>query len=222
MPGWSGEHGDLAGAFLRGPRHPALLTPMPDHAVDELVGVLPAAGGIGCDVTTVDAALAAWERHGTTLVPRHRLIVHRLDRLRPPPPAPGRAGTADAPDATLLHGWFDELMAQHPGDPSDRSYVVDDPLAEGRIVIWEDDTGPVAMAGRSRTVAGMTRVGATYVPAGDPRFEAAVLAAATAAATVAASDVLVPSPTADRESSARLAARGYRAVRERILLVPAT
>jgi hypothetical protein len=217
---WIDAAGGVAGAFLQAPRHPPILTPLPDDAVDELVGVLAVDTGIGCDVTTVDAVVEAWERSGVQLVPRNRLVVHRLDRLRPPPPRPGRSRLAGEADAQLLHRWFDELMAANPGDPSDRSYVVDDPLAEGRIVLWEDEGGtPVAMAGHSRVVDGMTRVGAAYVPAGDPGTETAVLAAATAEAAAVADDLLAFAATHDREASARWAALGYRAVRERILLV---
>ncbi len=47
------------------------------------------------------------------------------------------------------------------------------------------------MAGRTRVIAGMTRVGAVFAPSGDPRVEIA-----------------------------RLAGLGYRAVRERVLLAP--
>lgn len=217
---WTGDDGRVAGAFLRAPRHPPLLTPLPDAAVQELVDVLQVADGVGCDVTTVDVVLAAWEEAGTTLAPRHRLVVHRLGTYRPPPPAPGRPRVAYPVDGPLLDRWFDELMAANPGDPSDRAYVVTDPLADGRILLWESDGEPVAMAGRTRTIAGMTRVGAVYAPSGDPRFETAVLGATTAAAAQVAEDVLVLAPTSDRDGVARLAGLGYRAVRERVLLAP--
>lgn len=39
------------------------------------------------------------------------------------------------PDRVLLHEWFDALMVAHPGDPSARTYVVDDPLSEKRVVL---------------------------------------------------------------------------------------
>jgi len=217
---WTETGGGVAGAFLRAPRHPPLLTPLPDAAVDELVAVLAVADGVGCDVTTVDAVLATWEAAGTTLAPRHRLVVHRLGTYRPPPPAVGRARVADPADGPLLDRWFDALMAANPGDPSDRAYVVADPLADGRILLWEVDGEPVAMAGRTRTIAGMTRVGAVFAPSSDPRLETAVLGAATAAAARVAGDVLVLAATGDRDGVARLAGLGYHAVRERVLLAP--
>ena len=109
-------------------------------------------------------------------------------------------------------------MAANPGDPSDRAYVVDDPLADGRILLWEVDGTPVAMVGRTPVIDGMTRVGALFSPDGDPRVETALLAAASAAAAEVADDVLVLAARDDRDGVARLAALGYRAVRERVLL----
>lgn len=215
---WTDEQGEVAGAFLRAPRHPTFLTPVPDQAVDDLIGLLPLDVGVGCDVTTVDAMLDAAARAGTPLGPRHRIVIHRLDVPRHPAPAPGGARPAGPEDESLLDEWFDALMVAHPGDASDRSYVVTDPLAEGRIVLWEVGGIPVGMAGRSRTVEGMTRVGAVFAPSGDPRIETAVLAAATAGAAVVASDVVVLAAREDRGAVSRLAALGYRAVRERMML----
>ena len=111
---WIDAAGSVAGVFVQAPRHPPILTPLPVGAVEGLVGVLPVDSGIGCDVTTVDAVVEAWERAGVLLVPRHRLVVHRLDVLRPPPPIPGRSRLAGEADAPMLHRWFDELMADDP------------------------------------------------------------------------------------------------------------
>lgn len=217
---WTDERGEVAGAFLRAPRHPTILTPVPESAVGDLIELLPFDLGVGCDVTSVDAMLDAAARAGIPLGPRHRIVIHRLDAPRAAGPTPGAARPARPDDEALLDRWFDELMAAHPGDASDRAYVISDPLAEGRIVLWEVDGIPVGMAGRSRTVNGICRVGAAYVPSGDARVESAVLAAATAAAAVVASDVLVLAATDDRAAVSRLAALGYRAVRERVVLAP--
>lgn len=216
---WTDDAGAVAGAFLRAPRHPPVLTPLPEDAVHELVTVLPVDDGVGCDVTSVDALLAAWEHRGTPLGPRHRLVVHRLGTFRPPP-VEGRSRIAEEADGPLLDSWYDALMAANPGDPSDRAYVVADPLADGRIVLWEIEGEPVAMAGRTRVITGMTRVGAVFAPSGDPRVETAVLGAATSAAAQVADDVLVLAARSDRDGVARLAGLGYRAVRERVLLAP--
>ena len=215
---WTGADGAVAGAFLRGPRHPTFVTPFPEEAADDLLDDVPLDLGVGCDVTTVDALLAAGERAGVELVPRHRMVIHRLGTPTRPAPVEGGARLAGSGDRALLDGWFDDLMAAHPGDESDRAYVVGDPLTEGRIVLWEVDGAPVAMAGWSRPTAGMTRVSAVYAPSGDPRIEVAVLAAATTAAAGVASDVLVLAAKDDLSGVSRLAALGYRAVRERVML----
>ncbi|KAA1416457.1 hypothetical protein F0U44_19290 [Nocardioides humilatus] len=217
---WTDGSGAVDGAFLRAPRHPPILTPMPAAAAAGLVDVLDARQGVGCDVTSVDDVLEAWERQGIHLAPRHRLVIHRLDALRPQPLPPGEPRTAQPSDKALLDGWFDDLMAASPGDTSDREYVVDDPLADGRIVLWEVDGEPRAMAGWTRVLHGMTRVSAVYAPSGDPRIETAVLAAASEQAASTATDVLVLAGLADRDGIARLAALGYRAVRERVVLAP--
>ncbi len=215
---WTNGGGEVEGAVLRAPRHASLLTPMPDAAVDELAEVLDLSDGLGCDVTTVDAVLAGGERAGIQLRPRHRLVIHRLDVPREPAPEAGRVRTADEHDHEVLDRWFDELMAANPGDPSDRAYVVDDPLADGRVLLWLVDGAPVAMVGRTPVIDGMTRVGALYVPDGDARVETALLAAASRIAAELADDVLVLAARDDRDGVARLAALGYRAVRERVLL----
>jgi hypothetical protein len=218
---WVDDAGRVSGAFLRAPRHPTFLTPLPAAAVDALVAMLPLDAGVGCDVTTVDAMLSAAEQAGVRLAPRHRMVIHRLATPPTPEPVTGRSRLAAAGDRALLDQWFDELMAAHPGDTSDRAYVVGDPLAEQRIVLWEVDRIPVGMAGWSRPVHAMTRVSAVYAPSGDPRVETAVLAAATAAADHVASEVVVLARKDDQTVVSRLAALGYRAVRERILLAPA-
>jgi len=219
---WTDDAGDVTGAFLRAPRHPTFLTPIPDAGVDDLVALLPLDLGVGCDVTTVDAVLAAGKRAGIRLGPRHRIVIHRLGEAHPAAPTSGTARLAAPSDRALIDDWFDALMAAHPGDASDRTYVVGDPLAEQRIVLWEVAGSPIAMAGWSRTVSAMTRVSAVYAPSGDPRVETAVLAAATAAGARVASEVLMLVARDDQTAASRLAALGYRAVRERVMLAPTT
>ena len=57
-------------------------------------------------------------------------------------------------------------MAAFPGDPSDPSYVVDDPISFGGIMLREVEERRKAMAERSRLVAGMVRHGAVYAHIG--------------------------------------------------------
>ena len=44
---WTDGAGRVAGAFLRAPRHPTFLTPLPDEAADGLVALLPLEVGVG-------------------------------------------------------------------------------------------------------------------------------------------------------------------------------
>ena len=85
-------------------------------------------------------------------------------------------------------------MEAHPDDPSELSYVVDDPIAYGGITLWEVDGVPVAMAGRSRLVAGMVRLGAVYAAHNDADGEAALIAAGQAARKSLATCLSCPAP----------------------------
>ncbi|NUR09408.1 MAG: GNAT family N-acetyltransferase, partial [Nocardioidaceae bacterium] len=112
-------------------------------------------------------------------------------------------------------------MADHPDDPSDLAYVVDDPLSYGGIVLWEVDDVPVAMAGHSRVVAGTTRVGAVYAPDGSAAHERAVLASVCDVARQRARDVLAFAAADDAAGTAALRDLGLTPVLERVLLAQA-
>jgi len=206
---WSDEEGVVRGAFVRAPRHAPLLSLMPTQALVELVEVLPAPASLGVPGgMDVDVA-RTWDAAGHALVRSHEITVHRLASLRDgdlPAGAPRVAGDADR---DLLHDWFDRLMAAHPDDPSERTYVVDDPLGFGGIVLWEVDGTPVAMCGSSRTVAGMVRLGPTFAPGAEQKYADAAFAAACARARRTAEHVLVLAPTADQEASATLSGWGF-------------
>ena len=188
---WRDESDEVTAAFVAAPRHPPVLSPMSRTALDELVDVLPAPRAVGVDAMLADDAVESWSRAGTRLVARSRIGLHRLARPVGPPRAAGVARTAVAADRALLDGWFDQMMAAHPEDPSDRAYVVDDPLECGGITLWEVDGRPVAMAGRSRLVAGMVRVGAAFEVQPGAGHADAALAVCVAAAASLAEHVLV-------------------------------
>ncbi|WP_250008995.1 hypothetical protein [Actinoplanes sp. M2I2] len=156
-----------------------------------LAGLLPGVTRLSVDARNAGDVVAAWRGcSGVTLTERSRVTLCRLAAPRLPAPSSGRARRAGPGDRELLVGWFHELMAAKPDDASDLAYVIDDPLDYGGITVWEVDGVPVAMAGRSRVVAGMTRVGATYAPGGD-RYGQAVFAAACAEAVGVARHVVL-------------------------------
>jgi len=82
--------------------------------------------------------------------------------------------------------------------------VVDRPLADGRITLWELDGVPSAMASRTPFVAGATRMGLAFQPApGHEHADAAHEAAATDAATSGRGDVLALSASVGQTGALR-------------------
>jgi hypothetical protein len=203
--GWfQDECGQVTGAYLQAPRHVAVLSSMSAMAARSLVDILSPPYDVDSRMGT------AWPGRG--LVEESRITLHRLVRLHAPA-YEGQARTASDDDRDLLVDWYERMMAAFPEDPSDLAYVVDEPLSYGGITLWEVDGVPTAMAGRSRLVAGMVRLGATYAPDGDAT---AALAAACAAAAQAARDVLIFAPVGEPTAYRDL---GFEPVLDRVLLV---
>jgi hypothetical protein len=109
---WRPDSGPVAGAFLRAPRHPPVLSTMPADAVESLVDILAEMPALGVDGRLVDTVVTVWRgRSGTQLAERSRIRLYRLGRLRAPAPPPGRARVAVGPDRALLVSWYEQLMA---------------------------------------------------------------------------------------------------------------
>lgn len=223
---WTEDGGsatEVTGAVVQAPRHAPIAGRSSTAALSALPSVLTDAEVIGVDAREAEAALDAWAAAGRPLTVRARFAALRLMRPGPPgPPAtvPGTARVAGGGDLELLTRWFDAFRAAQPDDPSDRSFVVDDPLAAGAIVLWEVDGEPVAMSSRTPVVGGMTRMGLTFSPTGDDELERTVLAAGCAAAAAAAPTVLALTPT-EHGSVDRFSGLGFDVVGERVLLGPA-
>ncbi|GIF01704.1 GNAT family N-acetyltransferase [Paractinoplanes rishiriensis] len=216
--GWWDHDGVVAGAFLQAPRHPPILSTMPGEALESLPHVLPGLTSVGVDGRSAGAAVTAWRsRTGATLTERSRITLYRLAGLRLADAPPGRPRTATPADRDLLVSWYRQLMAAYPDDPSDLAYVVDDPIGYGGITLWEVDGTPVAMAGRSRLVAGMVRLGAVHAPH-DERHGEAAFEAACAAATETARDVLVFAGADDAHAGAAYRKLGFLPVLDRVML----
>lgn len=216
---WSDESGAVGGAYVRAPRHNPLLTRMPRAALDELVPLLE--GGlvaVGVPGVVADDVVQAWTAAGTRLTPTRSFTVHALEGRPAAPSCSGRPRIAGPADEPRLHRWFDALMAGLPGDPSDRSYVVDDPLAAGGLVLWEVDGDPVAMCSRSRVLADTVRMGACYAPGGEAAYVEAAFGAATVEARRHARHVTVLAATGEEQEEARLAAAGFVPAATRVLL----
>ena len=215
---WSDNSGVVGGAYVRAPRHDPLLTRMPRAALDELVPLDARPDAVGVPGVVADDVVQAWAAAGTRLTPTRSFTVHVLEEPTAPPSCAGRSRIAEPADEPMLHRWFDELMAGLPGDPSDRTYVVDDPLAAGGLVLWEVDGDPVAMCSRSRVLADTVRMGACYAPRGEAAYVEAAFGAAAVAARRHARHVTVLAATGDEQEEARLTAAGFIAAATRVLL----
>lgn len=220
--GWCEDgSGSVAAAFVQAPQHPPLLSPAPASALGSLPAALPRAARLGVDGRDAEAVVAAWRESGLELRPLQAIAVLRLaDPATSAPLTDGQARTATRADRDLLADWFSRFKAEHPHDPSDLEFVVDDPLVEDGVVLWEVGGEPVAMASRTPVVAGTTRMGLVFSPAGDSAAEADVLAAGCTAARRTASMVLAMVRTDDEAATTALTDLGFEQVAERVLLGP--
>jgi hypothetical protein len=215
---WIDEDGSVSGAYVRAPRHAPLLTRMPRAALTGLTSVLEHPAALGVPGRVADDVVDAWAAAGTRLTPARSFTVHLFDGQAAAPTCAGRARVAGPDDRELLHRWFDQLMAGLPGDPSDRAYVVDDPLATGALVLWEVDGEPAAMCSRSRVLADTVRIGARYAPGGEDAHADAAFGAAVVDARRHARHVTVLAATGDEDEADRLAASGFVPAATRVAL----
>ncbi|WP_042382465.1 GNAT family N-acetyltransferase [Streptacidiphilus melanogenes] len=161
--GWrSGPDGKAVAAFVETPPHGPLLSVMDTESARALAGTLgPVPTVIGEDATV--RAYAAATGRGWRVLRAERLF--RLGEVTDPgsPPA-GVARLAREADLPLLEGWFTDFAA-FIGEQQ-RNFHVADRVADGRLLLWQDETGrPVSMVGWSARVAGQVRVAPVYTPA---------------------------------------------------------
>src|SRR5215469_1113220 len=225
---WTEPDGAVGAALLQTPPHPILLTALPPGAATALAAEL---AGRGHHPPAVNAApgpaaefAAAWkERTGRASRAGMRMRLYALDRLLPPDPAPpGQARTALEVDRDLLFAWFDAFHDEAaPPGPRETQQAVDDRLSFGGLVLWEQAGVPVSLAGRTRPVAGLARIGPVYTP---PEHRGRGFGgAATAAATQAALDsgaegVLLFTDLANPTSNTLYQRLGFTPVTDRIVL----
>jgi RimJ/RimL family protein N-acetyltransferase len=224
--GWHASGGgSVDGAFLQTPPFPLLLAALPAGSAAGLItllgddGGLPAAANVpGDDEAAFTAAWAVATGGHTAVTQRHRLF--RLEQLAPPDPAPpGAARAADGSDRELLIEWAAAFGRETGAVVRNRS--VDDRLSHGGWTLWEDGGQPVAMAGRTRDVAGVVRVAGVYTPPAHRQrgYGGAVTTAVTQAAIDAgASAVVLFTDLANPTSNALYQRLGYRPVEDRVLL----
>ncbi|MFE7636781.1 GNAT family N-acetyltransferase [Kitasatospora sp. NPDC057518] len=172
---WRAEQGGpVAGAFLQTPPFAPRLSFMPPAAAAELATGLAAAGAGFTTVTGVDggaeavrAFAAAWTAAtGTEQSVRVDERLYRLGELTDPPrPPAGRHRLAEPADRELAIRWYQEFLAEVEVELPDVPRAVDERTANGCLHLWEDGGRPVALAGSSPVLAGMSRIGPVYTPA---------------------------------------------------------
>ncbi|WP_323747584.1 GNAT family N-acetyltransferase [Catenulispora rubra] len=213
--GWYADS-EVRSAFLRTPPMPAIMTDGPADAVRELVEVLDGAPGLHSPTTTARAFAQAWHAANghTPKAASHRRLF-RLADLTPPQPAPkGRARLVTNADRDLLVAWF-SAFGIDVGEPiADAARAVDRRLENGELLLWELDGVPVSMAGATRPIAGVTRVGPVYTPTPlrGRGYAAAVTAEISRRALDAGLEVILFTDLANPTSNALYQRLGYRPI----------
>lgn len=222
---WSDESGIVQGACSYTPPFNMLLTDLPNPALDTLApevhrrsSTLP--GVMGLAEVAIGFADRWAEKTASTPSVSMRQRLYRLGSLSDPHPMPpGAPRRADTTDRRLLIGWFEAFGSESGATAVDVSPVVDDRLEFGGVVLWETDGTPVSLAARTRTAAGVARIGSVYTPEEHRRrgYGAAVTAAATRAALEAgASEVVLFTDLANPTSNAIYQSIGFEPVSDRL------
>jgi len=218
----------VAGAFLHTSEFPVFLTHLSRQAATELAAELDTTGrivlGINAEQESAEAFVSAWRhRTGACAEAHRRMRLFRLGGLVWPDPRPeGSARRATELDRDLLIEWLDAFVRE-VGDPprQDHGAVADERLSYDGMTVWEVDGAPASVAGVTRTVAGMIRVGPVYTPPALRRRGYA--GAATAAVSQAALDagarvVVLYTDLANPTSNALYQRLGYRPVEDRVVM----
>jgi GNAT superfamily N-acetyltransferase len=229
--GWwqAADGGPVTGAFMHSPPYPVHVAAMPPEAVPALADLLggddPAAvGGVSGDRAATDAFAAAWsERTGARATVRRRMRLHRLGELvDPDPPPPGRAVVGGPEHRDVLIAWYEAFTAEIEDPAHDVRPQVEDRIAYGGTTLWlADDGEPVALAGRTRIVAGQARVAPVYTPPehrGRGYASGATAAATRAALEAGARELLLYTDLANPTANRLYARLGYAPVEDRVMV----
>jgi hypothetical protein len=214
--GWWADGSGIGGAFVEIPGHVPVCSPLSAPAIALLPGELAHASSLGVQAQDAAAVTEAWRTQGRVLSPTVRMTLLRLGSVRAPAPPVGAPRVADATDLSLLRSWFELFQRGQPDDPSQVEFVVDHPLDEGGVIVWEVHGHPVAMASRTPTVAGMTRLGLAFQPTEGTTYSDAAFIAACLQAARTAEHVLLLSGT--RRSTAAYRSLGFTPVVDRVVL----
>jgi predicted GNAT family acetyltransferase len=183
--------------------------------------------GVNAYPETATAFGGAWrEMTGGRVGVDTHMRLYRLAELSWPDPLPdGAPRLAAQGDAALLTDWFGaftrEADPSRPADGEDQSAAVAERLSYPGVTLWEADGEPVSLAGVTRQVAGMVRIGPVYTPP-DRRghgYGTAVTAAVSQRVRAAgAEEVLLYTDLSNPVSNSIYQRIGYRPVEDRVML----
>jgi RimJ/RimL family protein N-acetyltransferase len=224
---WTAGDGMVRGAFLHTPPFPVVLSAVPLAAAAELaektLAGRPLAGVNGYEEVATAFAAAWADGAGGQVTVHRRVRLYRLASLVwPDPPPPGAPRTAGDRDAALATEWVSAFSSEvRETEGTDHAAAVRERLSYGGLTLWETGDGPVSLAGLTRQVAGMVRVGPVYTP---PRWRghgyasAATAEVSRAALAAGAEEVLLYTDLANPVSNSVYQRIGYREVEDRIVL----
>ncbi|WP_157530227.1 GNAT family N-acetyltransferase [Microtetraspora niveoalba] len=216
LMGWLTEGGSVEGAVIHTAPYPLLLAVVPLEAIPSLVSELIALGrslsGVRGPAEQAEAFARAWWE------PERGRRSERLYRLGTliRPSVRGAARTAVAADVPRAVRWIREFEVEAAVETSaDPTPVVSARINRNELMWWEDGGRPVALAGVSAPIAGMSRVGPVYTP---PEFRgrgygsAVTYAVTRKALEEGAGEVLLFTDLANPRSNSIYQALGYEPV----------
>lgn len=224
---WTAGDGAVGGAFLHTPPFPVLLSLVPLPAAAELAATTLTGRpltGVNAYDEVATAFAAGWAgRTGGQVTLHRRMRLYRLADLAWPDPMPaGAARAARDGDAPLLTEWITAFADEvNETEGADHAAAVRERLTYGGLTLWETGDGPVSLAGFTRQVAGMVRVGPVYTPPrsrGHGYASAATAEVSRAALAAGADEVLLYTDLANPVSNSIYQRIGYREVEDRVAL----
>lgn len=166
LMGWlEDDDGSVAGAVVHTPPYPLGIADVPPPALPPLVRDLiemerPVAEARGTVEVAESFAREWWRPERSRRVER----LYRLGELAAHS-APGKARTVAVGEVDEAVRWFrafqEEARVDRAADPTP---VVSARVNREELLWWEDGGRPVALAGVSSPIAGMSRIGPVYTP----------------------------------------------------------